>query len=146
MSEKKDGAAFSPPKNFLLPFILLLLSRVSKQGIHGYELMQQLTACGFDALDKGNVYRLLRQMEKDNLLASNWDTSGSGPAKRLYLITEAGQYYLKSYAGHMERYQSLLHQFFEMYTGFLDLYIPSFVKEEKGKDKTNKQEERAKDE
>ncbi|NEU30934.1 PadR family transcriptional regulator [bacterium LRH843] len=115
----------------LMPFILLLLGRVSAQGAHGYELAQQLAECGFDSLDKGNIYRLLRQMEKDNLLSSNWDTSGPGPAKRLYLITDVGQLYLKSYAGQMERYQSLLQQFFDMYSGLMDLYIPSFFKKKK---------------
>lgn len=119
----QDNQTINPSKNFVLPFILLLLSRVS---LHGYELSQKLEAFGFKTLDQGNLYRLLRQLEKDELLSSEWDTSGSGPAKRRYSITKAGITYLKGYANQLESYQSLLDQFFKMYTSFFELYIPSF--------------------
>jgi poly-beta-hydroxybutyrate-responsive repressor len=73
---------------------------------------------------------LLRQLEKDDLLSSEWDTTGSGPAKRRYSITNAGITYLKGYANQLESYQSLLDQFFKMYTSFFELYIPSFQKKD----------------
>ena len=118
-----DNQIVNPSKNFVLPFILLLLSRVS---LHGYELNHKLQAFGFKTIDHGNLYRLLRQLEKDELVSSEWDTNGSGPAKRRYSITKAGITYLKGYANQLETYQSLLDQFFNMYTSFLELYIPSF--------------------
>lgn len=123
----QDNPAVNPSKNFVLPFILLLLSKVS---LHGYELSQRLEAFGFKTLDQGNLYRLLRQLEKDELVSSEWDTTGSGPAKRRYSITKAGVTYLKGYANQLETYQSLLDQFFKMYTSFLELYIPSFQKKD----------------
>jgi PadR family transcriptional regulator PadR len=113
--------------DFVLPFILLLLSKVS---LHGYELSQKLEAFGFKTLDQGNLYRLLRQLEKDELLSSEWDTTGNGPAKRRYSITNAGITYLKGYANQLESYQSLLDQFFKMYSSFFELYIPSFHKKD----------------
>jgi PadR family transcriptional regulator PadR len=129
----QDNQSVNPSKNFVLPFILLLLSKVS---LHGYELSQRLEAFGFKTLDQGNLYRLLRQLEKDELVSSEWDTTGSGPAKRRYSITKAGITYLKGTANQLETYQSLLDQFFKMYTSFFELYIPSFQKKdsiEKGK-------------
>jgi len=123
----QDNPTVNPSKNFVLPFILLLLSKVS---LHGYELSQRLEAFGFKTLDQGNLYRLLRQLEKDELVSSEWDTTGSGPAKRRYSITKAGVTYLKGYANQLETYQSLLDQFFKMYTSFLELYIPSFQKKD----------------
>lgn len=123
----QDNQTINPSKNFVSPFILLLLSRVS---LHGYELIQKLEAFGFKTLDQGNLYRLLRQLEKDELLSSEWDTNGSGPAKRKYSITNAGITYLKGYANQLESYQSLLDQFFNMYTSFFELYIPSFQKKD----------------
>ena len=63
----QDNQTINPSKNFVLPFILLLLSKVS---LHGYELSQKLEAFGFKTLDQGNLYRLLRQLEKDELLSS----------------------------------------------------------------------------
>jgi len=136
-----DNPTVNPSKNFVLPFILLLLSKVS---LHGYELSQRLEAFGFKTLDQGNLYRLLRQLEKDELVSSEWDTTGSGPAKRRYSITKAGVTYLKGYANQLETYQSLLDQFFKMYTGFLELYIPSFQKKDPI-EKVNNRKRRRKD-
>jgi len=121
----EDKQSVNPSKNFVLPFILLLLSKFS---LHGYELSQKLETFGFKALDQGNLYRMLRQLEKDELVSSEWDTTGSGPAKRRYSITKAGVTYLKGYANQLETYQSILDQFFKMYSSFLELYIPSFQK------------------
>lgn len=125
MTNDKKGISVSPSKNFILPFILLLLSRMS---LHGYELIQKLHSFGFHTLDQGNLYRLLRSLENDNLVISEWDTTGSGPAKRLYSITESGKTYLKTYANQLEHYQTLLDQFFNMYSSILELYLPSFPK------------------
>jgi len=137
----QDNPTVNPSKNFVLPFILLLLSKVS---LHGYELSQRLEAFGFKTLDQGNLYRLLRQLEKDELVSSEWDTTGSGPAKRRYSITKAGVTYLKGYANQLETYQSLLDQFFKMYTSFLELYIPSFQKKDPI-EKVNNRKRRRKD-
>ncbi|WP_342430372.1 poly-beta-hydroxybutyrate-responsive repressor [Neobacillus sp. FSL H8-0543] len=123
----QDNQNVNPSKNFVLPFILLLLSRMS---LHGYELSQKLQTFGFKTIDQGNLYRLLRQLEKDELVSSEWDTNGSGPAKRRYSITKAGATYLKGYANQLESYQSMLDQFFKMYSSFLELYIPSFQKKD----------------
>jgi PadR family transcriptional regulator, regulatory protein PadR len=123
----QDNQSVNPSKNFVLPFILLLLSRVS---LHSYELSQKLEAFGFKTLDQGNLYRMLRQLEKDELVSSEWDTTGSGPAKRRYSITKAGITYLKGYANQLETYQSILDQFFKMYSSLLELYIPSFQKKD----------------
>ena len=123
----QDNQTVNPSKNFVLPFILLLLSRMS---LHGYELNNKLQAFGFKTIDHGNLYRLLRQLEKDELVSSEWDTNGSGPAKRRYSITRAGITYLRGYANQLESYQSMLDQFFNMYTSFLELYIPSFQKKD----------------
>jgi len=123
----QENQSVNPSKNFVLPFILLLLSKVS---LHGYELSQQLEAFGFKTLDQGNLYRMLRQLEKDELVSSEWDTTGSGPAKRRYSITKAGITYLKGYANQLETYQSILDQFFKMYSSLLELYIPSFQKKD----------------
>jgi PadR family transcriptional regulator PadR len=125
MSNGKDKAVHASPKNFLVPYMLLLLKGMPA---HGYELMQRLTSCGFQTIDPGNIYRMLRQLEKEKLVGSEWDTSSTGPAKRLYSVTEAGEKYLNLYADQLENYQSLLNQFFNMYSSMLDLYMPPYRK------------------
>jgi PadR family transcriptional regulator PadR len=129
MAEDRDRGLFgTPPKSFIVPFILLLLSKVP---IHGYELIQKLSAFGFKTLDQGNIYRTLRKLEKENLVRSKWDTSVTGPAKRMYFLTDAGETYLKMYASRLERYQTVLDQFFKMYASMLGLYMPVHSPERK---------------
>ncbi|HJV46467.1 MAG TPA: poly-beta-hydroxybutyrate-responsive repressor [Bacillota bacterium] len=107
-----------PPKNMMVPVLLLILNGWNA---HGYELIQQLMRFGFQSIDQGNVYRTLRQLEKDNMVKSVWDTTSGGPAKRVYSITDAGKEYLESWATVLEQYQRMLDQFFNMYTQF---FIP----------------------
>ncbi|MCM3117473.1 helix-turn-helix transcriptional regulator [Neobacillus sp. MER 74] len=38
--------------------------------LHGYELFQKLETFGFHPIDQGSLYRLLRQLEKENLFSS----------------------------------------------------------------------------
>jgi poly-beta-hydroxybutyrate-responsive repressor len=59
-------------------------------------------------------------MEKDGLVRSSWDTSGQGPARRIYSITEAGEAYLKLWAGTLGQYRRMMDQLFRLYTRRLD--------------------------
>lgn len=63
---------------------------------HGYEIMSTLPELGFvrGSADPGAVYRTLRTMEENNLVRSEWDTSGAGPAKRVYALSEEGRAHL----------------------------------------------------
>ncbi len=58
------------------------------------------------------MYRALRQLERDGLVMSGWDTSKDGPARRLYTLTDAGRSYLNVWASSLRAYQSMLDQFF----------------------------------
>ncbi len=100
------------PRMWLQPFLLLALEQWQS---HGYELIRRMSAFGFEALDRGSVYRILRQLEKDGLVSSGWDTSKEGPARRLYSLTDAGRAYLNVWAASLRGYQSMLDQFFSLY-------------------------------
>jgi len=84
---------------------------------YGYELMEKMAAFGLSAMNPGTFYRTLRQMEKDGMVSSNWDTSEGGPARRVYSITEAGEAYLKYWAESLDQYQRMMDTFFQLYTG-----------------------------
>ncbi|WP_428910201.1 poly-beta-hydroxybutyrate-responsive repressor [Niallia sp. Krafla_26] len=128
---KEDKIMTSMPKNLMVPVILLSLRDWS---LHGYKIIQELTRFGFTSIDQGNLYRTLRQLEKDNLVKSEWDTSQGGPAKRIYSLTEAGEAYLQTCTDALEQYQSIINRFFTIY---MDMFLPS---------KTNHQHEDKKEE
>jgi PadR family transcriptional regulator PadR len=106
----------SVPKNLLIPCLLLLLRDLR---IHGYQLIQELVSFGFESVDQGYVYRTLRNMEKENLVNSQWDTTSGGPAKRIYSITKQGEDYLSTWVSTLEQYQRTLDRFFQMYERLL---------------------------
>jgi len=113
-SGRRNAANEAWSKNWLVPILLLMLREWSS---YGYELMEKMAAFGLSAMNPGTFYRTLRQMEKDGMVSSNWDTSEGGPARRVYSITEAGEAYLKYWAESLDQYQRMMDTFFQLYTG-----------------------------
>ena len=102
------------PRNWLVPVILLSLREWNS---YGYELMQRASMFGFEAMNPGTLYRTLRRMEKDGVVESSWETSGGGPARRMYAITGSGNAHLEIWVKSLERYQHSMDYFFELYWG-----------------------------
>jgi PadR family transcriptional regulator PadR len=103
------------PRNWLVPVTLLTLRDCTS---YGYKLMEQTAKFGFGAMNPGTFYRTLRHMEKDGLCQSEWDTSsGAGPARRVYSITDAGEAYLGFWVEALEQYRRNMDAFFSLYTG-----------------------------
>lgn len=105
--------SFTVPKNFLVPFLLLSLKQWN---MHGYKLMQVLLDLGFTTIDSSNVYRILRQLEKESYIQSNWEHGEDGPPKRIYSITKAGEEYLETCYSSFTQYNQMLQTFFSIYT------------------------------
>ncbi|HEV2238526.1 MAG TPA: helix-turn-helix transcriptional regulator [Ktedonobacterales bacterium] len=110
-NSRKDEAG-GPPKNWLVPYLLLMLRDWSS---YGFDMLERLQAFGFAAMNPGSLYRILRQMEKDGMVTSAWDTSKAGPARRMYTLTEAGEAYLKVWARSLARYQDMTHAWLRLY-------------------------------
>jgi len=111
--EEKKREVEVRPRNWLVPVILLTLREWNS---YGYELMERTAAFGFEAMNPGTLYRTLRQMEKEGVVESEWDTSKGGPARRMYTITDAGEAYLDFWAQALEQYQRNMYSFFRLYT------------------------------
>ncbi|HZY57811.1 MAG TPA: helix-turn-helix transcriptional regulator [Rubrobacteraceae bacterium] len=109
-----SGKAEARPRNWLVPVVLVTLRELNS---YGYELMERAAAFGFEAMNPGTVYRTLRQMEKEGLCKSRWETSRGGPARRVYSITDAGEAYLDFWAEALEQYQRNMDVFFRLYRG-----------------------------
>jgi len=106
------------PKNFMRPCVLLLLR---EQPAHGYDLLERLTTLGFSRDDPGRLYRMLRALETDGLVASAWEPSDSGPDRRIYQLTRAGMETLHAQARALEGTRGLLDTFLSRYTEFVAL-------------------------
>ena len=74
----------------LQPAIMALLLR---EPLHGYRVLELLRAeAMFKAQppDQTGVYRILRNMEQEKLVACDWEFQDSGPARKCYTLTEKG--------------------------------------------------------
>jgi PadR family transcriptional regulator, regulatory protein PadR len=74
-------------RGLLHPLLLLL---IRERPGHGYDLAVRLSGLGLTQVESGHVYRVLRSLERDGLVASEWTASDSGPARRRYALTPAG--------------------------------------------------------
>lgn len=65
---------------------------------HGYDLADRLGSFGGSDVDYGNLYRLLRVLEEEGMVSSQWRDDEPGPAKRIYHITDEGEMLLAGWA------------------------------------------------
>ncbi len=93
------------PRNFLRPCVLLLLKESPS---HGYDLLEQVRALGVRVAEPSGLYRALRSMDEEGLVSSWWEPSQSGPARRLYVITEAGRTALQAFVADLYAMRELL--------------------------------------
>jgi DNA-binding PadR family transcriptional regulator len=120
-AEYSDMPARSPTRQqsrHLPAFVLLLLA---ENPMHGGALQAALNA-RFPALkaDSAAVYRTLQQIEKSGELVSEWDTSGSGPAIRIYRLTNAGWNKLAFWKDDIQERLENLHGFLASYGQLAD--------------------------
>lgn len=98
---------------FAEPIVLVSLAQLGKA--HGYQISQEAErlAVTHAGLDVGSVYRTLRRLEDEGFVASAWDTEGSGPARRDYVLTETGW-------GHLQEWTEVLEDFMKSLGQVLD--------------------------
>lgn len=68
--------------------VLIVLSQL-RENEYGYSLVQKLEEKNVP-IEAGTLYPLLRRLEKQNLLVSEWDTSESRPRK-FYKLSNLGE-------------------------------------------------------
>lgn len=68
--------------------VLSVLSQL-KEPMYGYNLVSQLSESGM-AVETNTLYPLLRRLESQGLLSSEWDVS-EGKPRKYYVITDEGR-------------------------------------------------------
>jgi PadR family transcriptional regulator, regulatory protein PadR len=68
--------------------VLAVLSQLDQEQ-YGYSLIHNLKDCGLE-IDQGTLYPLLRRLEAQGLLKSNWRIESDRP-RRYYVISPEGQ-------------------------------------------------------
>jgi poly-beta-hydroxybutyrate-responsive repressor len=84
---------------------------------YGYELIRNIQKFGFieGQAPPGMIYRHLHQLEEDGLVSSRWDTEVTGPAKRMYNLTDEGREMLTVWIDYMDKQAQTLSAFVNQY-------------------------------
>ncbi len=90
--------------------VLSVLSQLSSP-LYGYSLVQRLSDCGVP-VEANTLYPLLRRLEKQGLLNSEWETSGTKPRK-YYITTELGRKVYEELQAHWKHMVTEMNQLME---------------------------------
>jgi DNA-binding PadR family transcriptional regulator len=90
---------------------------LAEEPVHGYELIGRLSEFGVEqgGMDPSILYRMLRMLEREGLASSKLDPSGTGPARKVYYLTDEGREVLSMWAAKIEETGSYLRKFSERY-------------------------------
>jgi PadR family transcriptional regulator PadR len=102
-------------ERFVEPALLLLLR---ERPMHGYELLERLPEVTGDEarVDVGNLYRVLRALEDEGIVTSEWSAELPGPARRTYELTDAGRRLLDHWAEALRDAGHVIDGFLSRYT------------------------------
>ena len=99
-------------ERFAEPAVLLLLK---ERPAHGYDLLERIAELAGESIDMGNLYRVLRALEEEGLVRSEWHGEGAGPARRSYELTDPGRKLLDSWAESLGETQRRIGAFLDRY-------------------------------
>lgn len=71
---------------------LLVLAVLAEAPCHGYAIAREIERRSGQGLDvrEGTLYPALRVLEQDGLIKGEWETLQSGPARKVYSLTQKG--------------------------------------------------------
>jgi len=98
---------------FVEPVVLLLLKKHGPS--YGYELATALNEHALtDAeIERAALYRTLKQLELNGNVVSDWDVSGSGPARHVYRLTDSGEEHLREWSVVLDKLSRAMASFTE---------------------------------
>jgi PadR family transcriptional regulator PadR len=70
---------------------LCILNMLEQKELYGYDLVRRLTQMSGLGIAEGSVYPLLSRMRRVGLLTTRLEESPSGPVRKYYALTPAGQ-------------------------------------------------------
>src|SRR5579883_3483144 len=71
----------------------LILAVLADSPKHGYAIAREIEKRSKNALKlgEGALYPALRALEHEGLIEGNWEVQGSGPARKVYTLTDTGR-------------------------------------------------------
>jgi PadR family transcriptional regulator PadR len=87
----------------VLEYCVLALLRPGER--YGFELVRALGNVDGMVTSEGTIYPLLSRLRRDGLVETTWQESSSGPPRRYYRLTPAGERALAAFSGEWARFR-----------------------------------------
>jgi DNA-binding PadR family transcriptional regulator len=102
----------SPPRHFLFPALVLLLTEAPR---HGYRLVGALRELGLGRVDRPSIYRALAELERDGLICAHTEAPIAGSTRRVYAVTALGEHALEAWMSIVAQERNCLELVLERY-------------------------------
>ncbi|RLE65521.1 MAG: hypothetical protein DRJ47_04940 [Thermoprotei archaeon] len=96
----------------MLAFIFTL-KVLSEKPTHGYQLAEEISKKLGKEVPRPMIYNILKHLEERGFATSKWEFGESGPARKIYYITEEGQEALKRKIERIRKFKELLEKILE---------------------------------
>lgn len=90
--------------------ILAVLSRLDEER-YGYDLINRLDEKGLE-IEQGTLYPLLRRLESQGLLTSEWNVEGARP-RRYYVLSPQGKEMLEALTAEWRKLSAVMERLLE---------------------------------
>ena len=89
---------------------LLVLAVLEEAPRHGYAIAREIERYSEQALQlrEGSLYPALRVLEQDGLIVGTWEIQPTGPARKVYAITDTGRAEFAKRAQDWRQYANLM--------------------------------------
>jgi PadR family transcriptional regulator PadR len=87
--------------------VLALLSGGER---YGFDLVRELSEVDGMVTSEGTIYPLLSRLRRDGLVTTTWQESSSGPPRRYYKLSGAGEDALSSFSAEWARFRTAVDQ------------------------------------
>ncbi len=89
-----------------------ILKIIQKQEIYAYEISKQLEEYGFGKISEGTIYPIILRLQKNELVTCEVRESPSGPKRKYYFLTEAGEKELNDFSANWKELEQAVNRLF----------------------------------
>ena len=94
-----------------------VLSLLENEERYGFDLVRGLAEMDGMVTSEGTIYPLLSRLRRDGLVETTWQESPTGPPRRYYRLTTAGQAALEGFRLEWRRFRDAVDHFVERTAG-----------------------------
>ena len=87
-----------------------VLALLQSNDRYAFDLVRDLASLDGMVTSEGTIYPLLARLRKEELVASTWQESPSGPPRRYYRLTAKGRKALAAFTEEWERFRDAVDQ------------------------------------